>query len=94
MTRHIRKKSFKRRLLAWLGISHTSKKYYLIYFLGLIALIILFPLIMKILTGFKENYGKGSGYAPRDLERIEKLTRDGNAIPLQPEKTWRYSEEE
>ncbi len=92
MIRHMRKKSVKRRLLAWLGIRHTSKKYYFIYFLALIALIILFPLIMKTLTGIKENYGKGYGYVPRDLERVEKLKREGKAIPLLPAKRWQHKE--
>lgn len=89
----MRKKSFKRRLLGWLGISHTSKKYYLVYFLALIALIILLPLIMKMLVSFKENYGKGYGYVPRDLERSEKLTREGKAIPFQPRGAWQYEKE-
>lgn len=93
MVRCMRKKPFKRRLLAWLGISHTPKKYYLIYFLTLIALIILFPLIMKILASIKENYGKGYGYVPRDLERSEKLTREGKAIPFQPRGAWQYEKE-
>ena len=84
-----RKKSFNRRLLAWLGVSHTSKKYYLIYFLAIIVLILLFPFILKFFTGFKENYGKGYGYVPRDLERIEKLTREGKTIPFQPKRTWK-----
>jgi len=89
----MRKKPFKRRLLAWLGISHTSKSYYLIYFMALIALIILFPLIMKVLTSFIANYGKDYGYVPRDEERFEKLTRERKAIPSQPKKTWRYMDE-
>ncbi len=67
-----------------MGVSHTSMRYYFIYFLAIIALILLFPFIMKFFTGFKENYGKGYGYVPRDLERIEKLTREGKAIPFQP----------
>jgi len=89
----IRKKSIKRRLLGWLGISHTSKKYYLIYFLTLIVLIILFPLIMKMLASFKENYGKGYGYVPRDLERSEKLTREEKPIPFQPRGAWQYEKD-
>ncbi len=95
MARHMRKrkKSFRRRLLAWLGISHTSKKYYLIYFLALLVSIILFPLIMKILASFKENYGKGYGYVPRDLERSEKLTREEKPIPFQPRGAWQYEKE-
>lgn len=87
-----RKKSFNRRLLAWLGVSHTSMKYYLIYFLAIITLILLFPFILKFFTGFKENYGKGYGYVPRDLERIEKLTREGKAIPFQPS-GWKHEKE-
>ncbi len=86
------KESFGRRLSAWLGIRHTSKKYYLIYFLALIALIILFPLIMKILTSFKENYGKGYGYVPRDFERSEKLREAKKPIPFQPKGAWQYDE--
>ncbi len=93
MTRRIRRKSFKRRLLGWLGISHTSKKYYLVYFLALIVLILLFPLIMKFFIGFKENYGKGYGYVPRDLERVEKLTHEGKNVPLQPKGGWQDEEE-
>ena len=95
MVRHMRmrKKSFKRRLLAWLGISHTSKKYYLIYFLALLVSIILFPLIMKILVSVKENYGKGYGYVPRDLERSEKLTREEKPIPFLPRGAWQYEKE-
>ncbi len=85
-----RKKSFGRRLSAWLGIHHTSKKYYLIYFLALLISIILFPLIMKILTSFKENYGKGYGYVPRDFERSEKLREAKKPIPFQPKGAWQY----
>ncbi|KHE92942.1 MAG: hypothetical protein K8F52_17450 [Candidatus Scalindua rubra] len=86
MAKHmrVRKKSFKRRMLAWLGISHTSKQYFLIYFLALAILILLFPLIMKTINGLKKYYGKGYGYVPRDFERVEKLTKEGRAIPLQP----------
>lgn len=85
-----RKKPFKRRLSAWLGIRHTSKKYYLIYFLALIALIFLFPVIMKVFTEFKKNYGKGYGYVPRDFERSEKLREAKKPIPFQPKGAWQY----
>jgi len=86
------KKSFGRRLSAWLGIRHTSKKYYLVYFLALIALIFLFPMIMKFFTDFKRNYGKGYGYVPRDFERSEKLREAKKPIPFQPKGAWQYDE--
>ncbi len=92
MPKHIshHKKSFGRRLSAWLGIRHTSKTYYLIYFLAIIALIILFPMIMKFFTGFKENYGKGYGYVPRDFERSERLIKEKKPIPFQPNEALQY----
>ncbi len=94
MAKRMHKKSLKRKLLNWLGISHTSKKYYLIYFLSLLALAILFPFIMKIITNFKENYGKGYGYVPRDIERMDKLTREKKPIPFQPRGGWQYEKVE
>lgn len=88
-----RKKSFGRGLSTWLGIRHTSTKYALLYFLALIILILLFPLIMKLLTDFKRNYGKGYGYVPRDFEREEKLRQAKKPIPFQPKGAWQYDEE-
>ena len=87
-----RKKSLGRRSSAWLGIRHTSKKYYLLYFLMLIVFIFLFPVIMKFFTGFRENYGKGYGYVPRDTERADKLRKEEKPIPFQPKKIWHYGE--
>jgi hypothetical protein len=94
MPKHFRKrkKPFKRRLYAWLGIHHTSRKYYLIYFLALIALIFLFPVIMKVFTDFKKYYGQGYGYVPRDFERSEKLRAAKKPIPFQPKGAWQYGE--
>ncbi|MFQ5786957.1 MAG: hypothetical protein ACE5H1_03170 [Thermodesulfobacteriota bacterium] len=87
-----RKKSFGRILSAWLGIRHTSKKYILLYFLVLIILIFLFPSIMRFLTEFKKNYGRGYGYVPRDFERSERLGEAKNPLPFQPKGAWQYGE--
>ena len=89
---HHHMKSFGRRLSAWLGLHHTSRRYALLYFLALIILIFLFPVIMRLLTDFKKNYGKGYGYVPRDFERAEKLREAKKPIPLTPEGTWQYEE--
>ena len=47
---------------------------------------------MKILTSFKENYGKGYGYVPRDFERSEKLREEKKPIPFKPKGVWKYGE--
>lgn len=86
------KKSFVRRLSAWLGIRHTSKKYTFLYFLVLIILMILIPFFVKFFSHFKEHYGKGYGYVPRDSERAEKLREKKKPIPFQPKGAWQYGE--
>lgn len=86
------KKSIRRRLSAWLGLRHTTKKYYLIYFLALIVLIVLFPLMVNFFKGFRENYGKGYGYVPRDFQRADKLRKEKKPIPFQPKGAWQYDE--
>jgi len=88
-----RKKPLRRKISAWLGMHRASKNYYLIYFLALIVLILLFPLIMKTINGIKKYYGTGYGYVPRDTERSEKLRKEGKSIPFQPNERWQQKEE-
>lgn len=91
--KHTQKKPARRRLLAGLGVSHTSKKYYIIYFFTLVIIFILFPFVLKFLTNFKKNYGKGYGFVPRDFERAERLRIQEKPIPFQPKEVWQYNEE-
>lgn len=91
--KHTQKKPVRRRLLARLGVSHTSKRYYIFYFLTLVIIFILFPFILKFFTNFKKNYGKGYGFVPRDFERAERLRIQKKPIPFQPKEVWQYNEE-
>ncbi len=51
------------------------------------------PFIIRVLTVFKDNYGKSQGYVPRDIERFERLKKEGKAIPFQPGGSWQYDKD-
>ncbi|GJQ60332.1 MAG: hypothetical protein D8M57_08500 [Candidatus Scalindua sp. AMX11] len=78
-----KKRPFRKKVLAILGIRHVTNNCIFFYVLAFFILALLIIPLVSLILGIKENFDKDY-YAPRDFKRVEKLKREGKSIPFMP----------